>query len=91
MKFRTQNPIPLSLSEFRFLQVISLLPPYEGKTVVELGAGIGRFTAELAQRAAQVLAVDFIEDVTRKVIFQMQPSSFGISSSFVLSCFTFSE
>lgn len=47
-------------------EVISLLPPYEGKTVVELGAGIGRFTAELAQRAAQVLAVDFIEDVTRK-------------------------
>ncbi|XP_038878463.1 phosphomethylethanolamine N-methyltransferase-like isoform X2 [Benincasa hispida] len=47
-------------------EVISLLPPYEGKTVVELGAGIGRFTAELAQRAAQVLAVDVIEDVIKK-------------------------
>ncbi|XP_031738143.1 phosphomethylethanolamine N-methyltransferase isoform X2 [Cucumis sativus] len=47
-------------------EVISLLPPYEGKTVVELGAGIGRFTSELAQRAAQVIAVDFVEDVIRK-------------------------
>ena len=41
--------------------------------MVELGAGIGRFTSELAQRAAQVIAVDFVEDVIRKVIFQMQP------------------
>lgn len=41
--------------------------------MVELGAGVGRFTAELAQRAAQVIAVDFVEDVIRKVIFQMQP------------------
>uniref|UniRef100_A0A1S3BWB8 phosphoethanolamine N-methyltransferase n=1 Tax=Cucumis melo TaxID=3656 RepID=A0A1S3BWB8_CUCME len=48
------------------IKVISLLPPYEGKTVVELGAGVGRFTAELAQRAAQVIAVDFVEDVIRK-------------------------
>lgn len=55
--------------------MISLLPTYEEKAVVELGAGIGRFTAELAQSAAHVLAVDFIEDVIKKVIFQMQARS----------------
>jgi hypothetical protein len=29
--------------------------------VLELGAGIGRFTAELAQHASSVVAVDFVE------------------------------
>ncbi|KAK9278167.1 hypothetical protein L1049_027727 [Liquidambar formosana] len=47
-------------------EVLSLLPPFEGKTVLELGAGIGRFTGELAQRAGQVLALDFIESVIKK-------------------------
>ncbi|KAL6010125.1 Phosphoethanolamine N-methyltransferase [Asimina triloba] len=44
-------------------EVLSLLPPFEGKSVLELGAGIGRFTAELAKEADHVLAVDFIEMV----------------------------
>ncbi|XP_060968935.1 phosphoethanolamine N-methyltransferase 2 isoform X2 [Cannabis sativa] len=48
-------------------EVLSLLPPYDGKSVVELGAGIGRFTGELAQKAGQLIALDFIEDVIRKV------------------------
>lgn len=47
-------------------EVLSVLPPYEGKSVVELGAGIGRFTGELAQKAGQVLALDFIESVIKK-------------------------
>ncbi|KAM6568127.1 hypothetical protein CsatB_016112 [Cannabis sativa] len=47
-------------------EVLSLLPPYDGKSVVELGAGIGRFTGELAQKAGQLIALDFIEDVIRK-------------------------
>lgn len=46
---------------------MSLLPPLEGKYVVELGAGIGRFTGELAKEAGRVLAIDFIESVIRKV------------------------
>ncbi|KAK9277797.1 hypothetical protein L1049_027353 [Liquidambar formosana] len=46
--------------------VLSLLPPLEGKTVLELGAGIGRFTDELAQRAGQVLALDFIDTAIKK-------------------------
>lgn len=47
--------------------MLSLLPPYEGKSVLELGAGIGRFTGELAQKAGQLVAVDFIESVIKKV------------------------
>lgn len=47
-------------------EVLSLLPPYKGKSVLELGAGIGRFTGELAKEAGHVLALDFIEDVIRK-------------------------
>ncbi|KAF3437181.1 hypothetical protein FNV43_RR19934 [Rhamnella rubrinervis] len=47
-------------------EVLSLLPPYEGKSVLELGAGIGRFTGELAQKAGQVLALDFIDSVIKK-------------------------
>ncbi|KAK7289729.1 hypothetical protein RIF29_03599 [Crotalaria pallida] len=48
------------------MEVLSLLPAYEGKSVLELGAGIGRFTAELAPKAAQLLAVDFIENAIKK-------------------------
>ncbi|KAA8542823.1 hypothetical protein F0562_023975 [Nyssa sinensis] len=47
-------------------EVLSLLPPFEGKSVLELGAGIGRFTGELAKKAGQVLALDFIESVIKK-------------------------
>ncbi|KAF8398992.1 hypothetical protein HHK36_014857 [Tetracentron sinense] len=47
-------------------QVLSLLPPFKGKSVLELGAGIGRFTGELAREAGQVLALDFIESVIKK-------------------------
>ncbi|KAF5203175.1 Phosphoethanolamine n-methyltransferase, partial [Thalictrum thalictroides] len=46
--------------------VLSLLPPFKGKSVLELGAGIGRFTGELAKEAGQVLALDFIESVIKK-------------------------
>ncbi|XP_043695648.1 phosphomethylethanolamine N-methyltransferase-like isoform X1 [Telopea speciosissima] len=47
-------------------EVLSLLPPFKGKNVLELGAGIGRFTGELAKEAGQVLAMDFIESVIKK-------------------------
>jgi phosphoethanolamine N-methyltransferase len=38
-----------------------MLGPVEGQRIVELGAGIGRFTGELACTARSVLAVDFME------------------------------
>ncbi|CAD5323393.1 unnamed protein product [Arabidopsis thaliana] len=47
-------------------EVLSLLPPYEGKSVLELGAGIGRFTGELAQKAGELIALDFIDNVIKK-------------------------
>ncbi|KAF5734026.1 putative phosphoethanolamine n-methyltransferase [Tripterygium wilfordii] len=47
-------------------EVLSMLPPYEGKSILELGAGIGRFTGELAKKAGHVIALDFIESVIRK-------------------------
>ena len=47
--------------------MLSLLPPYEGKSVLELGAGIGRFTGELAKKAGQIVALDFIEGAIKKV------------------------
>ncbi|EPS65842.1 hypothetical protein M569_08933, partial [Genlisea aurea] len=47
-------------------EVLSLLPSYEGKSVLELGAGIGRFTGEIAKKADQVVALDFIESVIKK-------------------------
>ncbi|XP_050257073.1 phosphoethanolamine N-methyltransferase 1 isoform X2 [Quercus robur] len=47
-------------------EVLSLLPPYEGKSVLELGAGIGRFTGELAKKAGQLIALDFIDSVIKK-------------------------
>ena len=45
-----------------------MLPSYEGKSVLELGAGIGRFTGELAKTAGNVLALDFIESAIKKVL-----------------------
>ncbi|XP_057747668.1 phosphomethylethanolamine N-methyltransferase-like [Arachis stenosperma] len=47
-------------------EVLSLLPAYEGKSVLELGAGIGRFTGELAEKAGQLVALDFIESAIKK-------------------------
>ena len=51
------------------LQILSLLPSYKGKSVLELGAGIGRFTGDLAKEAGHILALDFIESVIKKVDF----------------------
>ncbi|KAF0926541.1 hypothetical protein E2562_026029 [Oryza meyeriana var. granulata] len=47
-------------------EVLSVLPSYKGKSVLELGAGIGRFTGELAKEAGHVLALDFIDSVIKK-------------------------
>ncbi len=39
-------------------QILSLLPELHDKRVIDMGAGIGRFTAELARLARHVLAID---------------------------------
>jgi phosphoethanolamine N-methyltransferase len=43
------------------VQVLAMLGSVSGKKVVELGAGIGRFTGALAATADSVLAMDFME------------------------------
>lgn len=35
--------------------------------MLELGAGIGRFTGELAKNAGQLIALDFIDSAIKKV------------------------
>lgn len=42
-------------------EVLSLLGSVEGKRVIELGAGIGRFTGPLAAKAKSVFALDFMQ------------------------------
>jgi len=42
-------------------EIISLLPKYTHKEVLELGCGIGRFTKTLAVHASKVIAVDFMQ------------------------------
>ncbi|KAM4617374.1 uncharacterized protein O3C94_021407 isoform 2-T2 [Discoglossus pictus] len=42
-------------------EIISLLPSIDGLSILELGAGIGRFTGHLAKLANHVTAVDFMQ------------------------------
>lgn len=46
-------------------EILGLMPDFshlsEGPRMIELGAGLGRFTADFAARCKHVLAVDFIE------------------------------
>jgi phosphoethanolamine N-methyltransferase len=56
-------------------EIMALLPPLGGKTVLDLGAGIGRFTTEFARSAKKVISVDlcphFIEaNKTTNAFFQ---------------------
>lgn len=39
-------------------EILKLLPPFKEKTVLDFGAGIGRFTSEFAKSAKKVVAVD---------------------------------
>ncbi|OWF37358.1 phosphoethanolamine N-methyltransferase 3-like [Mizuhopecten yessoensis] len=54
------------LSKDELPEILSYLPKYDNLDVVELGAGIGRFTTHLAQKAGKVLAVDFMENFIEK-------------------------
>lgn len=50
----------------RHKQVLGMLGSVAGKRLVELGAGIGRFTGELARSATHVLAVDFMDNLIQQ-------------------------
>jgi len=45
---------------------LQALGPISGKKVLEIGAGIGRFTSSLAAEAAEVIACDFMEHLLVK-------------------------
>uniref|UniRef100_A0A8C7Z0A2 phosphoethanolamine N-methyltransferase n=1 Tax=Oryzias sinensis TaxID=183150 RepID=A0A8C7Z0A2_9TELE len=54
------------LTEFELPEILSMLPPLAGYRVLELGAGIGRYTSHLLTKAAHVTAVDFMESFVQK-------------------------
>ncbi|CAN9515035.1 unnamed protein product [Ophioblennius macclurei] len=54
------------LTQQELPEILSMVPPVTGKTVLELGAGIGRYTSQLLTKAAHVTAVDFMESFVEK-------------------------
>ena len=48
-------------SDLCVVQVLGMLGSVKGKRVMELGAGIGRFTGDLGAQAKSVLALDFMQ------------------------------
>lgn len=47
-------------------EILSYLPNLKSKDVVELGAGIGRYTAIFAEKSKSVIAVDFMQKFLNK-------------------------
>ncbi|GAA6225319.1 phosphomethylethanolamine N-methyltransferase-like isoform X3 [Lates japonicus] len=54
------------LTQHELPEILSMLPCLTGYRVLELGAGIGRFTSHLLTKAAHVTAVDFMESFVEK-------------------------
>ncbi|CAF1248728.1 unnamed protein product [Rotaria sordida] len=54
------------INQFEYPEILECLPDLDGKRVLELGAGIGRFTKRFAQLAKSVVAVDFMESFLEK-------------------------
>jgi phosphoethanolamine N-methyltransferase len=54
------------LPTFDRSEIIATLPPLRGKRILELGAGVGRFTRTLARDAERVVAVDFVRGFLTK-------------------------
>ncbi|PAA55922.1 hypothetical protein BOX15_Mlig004058g1 [Macrostomum lignano] len=55
-----------TIAEREALEVLGMLPNIEGMSVVELGAGIGRFTQYLAPKVAHLEAYDFMQNFIDK-------------------------
>lgn len=54
------------LTELELPEILSMLPNLENCQVLELGAGIGRYTRHLLTRAQHVTAVDFMENFVER-------------------------
>lgn len=55
-----------TLNQAECSEILSYLPSLQNQKILELAAGIGRFTGTLAQEAAQVTAVDFAPHLIEK-------------------------
>lgn len=51
---------------YEYPEILECLPDLDDKRILELGAGIGRFTQRFAQLAKSVVAVDFMESFLEK-------------------------
>ncbi|CAB1455075.1 unnamed protein product [Pleuronectes platessa] len=54
------------LTEQELPEILSMLPCLSGRRVLELGAGIGRYTTHLLSKADHVTAVDFMESFVER-------------------------
>ncbi|XP_070533263.1 uncharacterized protein [Ptychodera flava] len=52
------------LSKLEMAEFFGVLPSLNGKNVLDIGAGIGRYTVELAKKAKHVTALDLMEVYT---------------------------
>lgn len=53
------SPKAQEITQLEHPEILSYLPSWEGKDVLDLPAGIGRFTGTFAEKAKSVVAVDF--------------------------------
>lgn len=60
------DPNADTLGPMEQLEILSYLPDLKKMDVLELGAGIGRFSGDLAKRSKSVVVVDFIEDYIKE-------------------------
>ncbi|XP_077466597.1 phosphoethanolamine methyltransferase isoform X1 [Stigmatopora argus] len=56
----------IQLTRQELPEIMSMLPSLAGCRVLELGAGIGRYTGHLLKQASHVTAVDFMESFVEK-------------------------
>ncbi|XP_056898948.1 uncharacterized protein LOC130531151 isoform X2 [Takifugu flavidus] len=54
------------LTQYELPEILSILPCLRESNVLELGAGIGRYTSHLLTKAKHVTAVDFMESFVEK-------------------------
>jgi len=54
------------MSEFEMNEILSVIPTVRNCNVLELGAGIGRYTKKFCSQANKVVAVDFMESFIQK-------------------------
>jgi len=80
--------------------ILDALPSLQGKTILDLGCGVGDLAAELAARGARVLGIDLNEELLREARSRNLPgaefrmadlrtfSDFGVVADLVWSSFT---